>query len=296
MTVMLLLLLAQFDYDRQQPLAIEESPAELVEGVNFREISYASPRGGRVPAYLIAPLGRGPYAGIVFVHWGQGNRSEFISEAILYAKAGAVSLLIDAPSRRPEYEYVGDGFENPERERDAHVHLVVDIRRGFDLLTTRSNVAAGRLGYVGHSLGATWGGAIAGVEPRVRASVLMAGLPNLVERETSYPAEMWERFESRYSEEKLRAYRAFILPLSPERFVGEAEPGSVFFQFARYDRFVSDGAAAAFEGAARAPHVRWYATGHELNDLASLRDRAVWLREKLLFEPVLPLLQSTVAR
>ncbi len=296
MGVLLLLLLAQFDYDRQKPLAVEESPAELVEGVNFREISYESPHGGRVPAYLIAPLGRGPYAGIVFVHWGQGNRSEFISEAIVYAKAGAVSLLIDTPHMRPDFDGARDGFENPANTRDTYVQLVVDIRRGFDLLTTRNNVAVGRLGYVGHSLGATWGGAIAGVEKRARAFVLIGGLPNLVDRDTSYPTEMWQRIESNYSEEQLRAYRAFILPLSPERFVGDAEPGSVFFQFARYDRFISAGAAAAFEAAARAPHVRWYATGHEFNDLASVRDRAVWLRERLQLEPVLPLLQSIVAR
>ena len=103
MRLVLLLLLAQFDYDARDPLSVEESALEVIEGADFRELSYASPHGGRVPAYLIAPQADGPHAGIVFVHWGQGNRSEFVSEALVYAQAGAVSLLIDAPHMRADY-------------------------------------------------------------------------------------------------------------------------------------------------------------------------------------------------
>jgi hypothetical protein len=44
-----------------------------------------------------APARRRP--GIVFGHWGPGNRSEFVPEAIVYAKAGAVSLLINYAAR-----------------------------------------------------------------------------------------------------------------------------------------------------------------------------------------------------
>src|ERR1035438_6118821 len=58
---------------------------------------YASPRGGRVPGYLIVPAGRGPFAGIIFMHGAGGNRVGVLSQAIMYAKMGAVSLAIDAP-------------------------------------------------------------------------------------------------------------------------------------------------------------------------------------------------------
>ena len=273
MRLVLLLLLAQFDYDAREPLSVEESALEVIEGADFRELSYASPHGGRVPAYLIAPQADGPHAGIVFVHWGQGNRSEFVSEALVYAQAGAVSLLIDAPHMRADYSGARDGFQNPESERASYVQLVVDIRRGFDVLVARDDVDANRLGYVGHSLGATWGGAVAGTDSRVRACVLMGGLPNLVDPETSYPEDMWRQIEEAYTEEQLSEYRAVASTVSPERFVGDASPSSIFFQFARYDRFISDAGAAAYERAAREPHVRWYATSHEFNDLASLRDR-----------------------
>lgn len=35
---------------------------------------------------------------------------------------------------------------------------VVDIQRGFDLLCSFENIDLNRLAYIGHSLGATWGG------------------------------------------------------------------------------------------------------------------------------------------
>ena len=292
MRLLLLLLAAQFDYDAKEPLRVETSEIEIVEGAAFGELSYQSPRGGRVTAYLIAPQREGPHAGIVFVHWGQGNRSEFVSEALVYAAAGAVSLLVDAPHMRSDFSGPRDGFSDPEGERDTYLQLVVDIRRGFDVLLARDDVDPERLGYVGHSLGATWGGALAGVEKRVRAFVLMGGLPSLVDPDRSFPEELWRRIEAAYPEEQIREYRRVLSEVSPERFVGNAAPGTVFLQFARYDRFISDRAAAAFEAAAKDPHVRWYATSHELNDLASLRDRASWLREKLRLDPVLPLLRA----
>ena len=61
------------------------------------DLTYASPKGGRVTAYLVAPAGKGPFAGLVFGHWGPGNRTEFLPEATLYARAGAASLLVDYP-------------------------------------------------------------------------------------------------------------------------------------------------------------------------------------------------------
>ena len=51
--------------------------------------------------------------------------------------------------------------------------LHASSRRKFRLIA-RDDVDPERLGYVGHSLGATWGGALAGVEKRVKAFVLMS--------------------------------------------------------------------------------------------------------------------------
>ena len=92
-----------FAYDPRAPLNLREHGVETVEGIAVRDVSYHSPRGGRVPAYPVVPPGKGRFAGIVFMHWGQGNRSEFLSEALAYTRAGGVSLMIDAPYNRPEF-------------------------------------------------------------------------------------------------------------------------------------------------------------------------------------------------
>src|SRR4051812_42727407 len=78
-----------FAYDAKAGLDVKEVGVETRGGVVVRDLSYASPKGGRVPAYLVVPPGKGPFAGIVYVHWGQGNRSEFVAEALLAARAGA---------------------------------------------------------------------------------------------------------------------------------------------------------------------------------------------------------------
>src|SRR5438093_693026 len=95
------LLKRMYDYAAQQPLDVQEKLLHEREQVNVYDLTYASPKGGRVTAYLVVPPGKGPFAGLVFGHRGPGNRTEFLPEATLYARAGAVSLLVDYPWVRP---------------------------------------------------------------------------------------------------------------------------------------------------------------------------------------------------
>src|SRR5439155_5397367 len=72
-------LAATFAYDARAPLDLQESRVETRAGIEVHALSYASPRGGRVPAFLVNPPGKGPFAGIVYMHCGQGYRSEFVA-------------------------------------------------------------------------------------------------------------------------------------------------------------------------------------------------------------------------
>jgi dienelactone hydrolase len=136
-----------FDYDASTPIDVIGAGASRHGAAAVQDVSYASPKGGRVPAYLVVPDGRGPFAGIVFVHWGQGNRSEFVAEALAVADAGAISLLLDAPFNRVKKDRRHGGTpDDPEYERDDYVQLVTDIRRGVDLLLARADVDAKRIG------------------------------------------------------------------------------------------------------------------------------------------------------
>ena len=129
---------------------------EEVEMMQVTDISYDSPKIGRVPGYLVVPPGKGPFGGILYMHWGQGNRGEWLAEGVEMAKRGAVCIMIDAPYWRPDVPPPGPN-NKAEAERDYYIQMVVDLRRAVDVLVARKDVDFKRIGYVGHSLGATWG-------------------------------------------------------------------------------------------------------------------------------------------
>lgn len=53
-------MLMHFDYDKNAPLGIKEIGVEKRGGVRIHDITYVSPKGGVVPAYLVVPNGKGP--------------------------------------------------------------------------------------------------------------------------------------------------------------------------------------------------------------------------------------------
>src|SRR5512140_819586 len=90
-----------FSYDSTSPIDVQGKVIAERDGVTILDITYASPVSGRVPAYLVVPKGNGPFAPILFGHWGEGVQTEFIAEAVRYARAGAVCLLPAYPWVRP---------------------------------------------------------------------------------------------------------------------------------------------------------------------------------------------------
>lgn len=169
-----------FAYDATKPLNLTIGKPEIpTPGLTVSEFSYDSPKGGRVPGYLGGPVAReGKFPAIVYMHWGQGNKGEFLSEAVEMARRGAVGIMIDAPYWRPDVPPPAKGKE-AESERDSYIQMVVDLGRAEDVLVASEDVDPDRIGYVGHSLGATWGAPLAAVEKRFKIFVLMGGLPKV---------------------------------------------------------------------------------------------------------------------
>ncbi len=52
-------LIKQFDYDSNAALDFQQAKVEERNGILIKDITYASPKGGRVGAYLIMPPGKG---------------------------------------------------------------------------------------------------------------------------------------------------------------------------------------------------------------------------------------------
>jgi dienelactone hydrolase len=277
-----------FDYDAKQPLDIQDKVIERTSDFEIHDLTYASPKGGRVPAFLVVPKGKGQFAAVLFGHYGLGTRSEFIPEAKLYAKAGAVSLIPDYPWDRPEpWRKSVDHFDKPELDREAYIQAVVDLRRGIDLLLARNDVDSKRLAYIGHSYGAQWGSILSAVDKRMKTSVLMAGVaegadlflrsnddPGLVEFRKSQPAGQLEK------------YAQVTGDLDAIHFVGHAMPVALLLQFANYEHYFDKTSMQHYIDTASEPKkVLWYDTGHELNDPQGLRDRYNWLVKQIGLRP-----------
>src|SRR6267378_5064243 len=138
-------LVRHFDYDKQAPLGVKELGVERRGSVSVYDITYASPKGGLVPAYLVVPKGKGPFAAVIWGHWywdnsPMRNRKEFLDEAVALAQAGVVSLLTDGPVARPGHVK----SKEPLSEQDGtdFVQQVIDMRRGADVLLARQDVDA----------------------------------------------------------------------------------------------------------------------------------------------------------
>jgi len=121
-----------FDYDPKLPLDTQDVGVDFRGPTGIYDLSYASPKGGRVPAYLVLPQGAGPFAAVIWGHWCWPNsefrnRKEFLDEAVAFAPSGVVSLLIDFPVARPGY--VEDQDPLSEKQITDMEQQVVDIRR-----------------------------------------------------------------------------------------------------------------------------------------------------------------------
>lgn len=272
-----------YDYDQKQPLDSKETLLYERDGIKVYDISYASPKEGRVTAYLVVPPGKGPFAGLVFGHWGPGNRTEFLPEAMLYAEAGATSILVDYPWVRPApWRKRLHLTSHAEEDHETFVQAVVDLRRGIDLLLGRPGVDPSRLAYVGHSFGAQWGAILSAVDDRVKAAVLMGGAPDLaaVYLENDDPDII--QLRASMGKDALEEYLRVNAPIDAIHYVPHAAPTPLLFQFARYERYIDEPAMKRYAQAASEPKlVKWYGTGHDLNDVQALIDRSEWLREKI---------------
>jgi len=266
-----------FAYDPQAPLDIQEVGRKREWGVTVIDLTYASPMGGRVPATLVVPDGAGPFAGMLYQHGMPSTRQPFIPTAVSYARAGAVVLLIDAPfARRANGLAVSITFT--EQDRYEQIQLIVDLRRGVDLLLSRPEVDPERLAYVGTSYGGAMGGLLAGVEDRLKAYVLRVGDGGLVTHVTGpEDRSAWLAMP----EDQRRQWVAWMWPIEPIHYVGCASPAALLFQNGTLDTLVPPADAWRYQQAGREPKAAcWYRAGHSL-DAAAIQDATEWLSEMI---------------
>lgn len=261
-----------FEYNPGDPLDIKYISRTKQDNAWIHDITFASPKGGPVTAFLVTPTTEGRHPAFIFAHSGGSNRRDFLAEALIFAEAGAVSLLIDDPTARPEpwRRQIFD-FNNPEQAREGFIQTIIDLRRCVDLLLKRPDVDPKRIGFVGFSFGATQGGILCGIEQRISAYALMGGGPRLT--------EFWK--DRITGQPGLDEYIQATEPFNVEYYIVHSAPAAVLYHFGTEDRNVPKEEALEFYKTGPTPKdIKWYNSGHNLNSEATYQ-RIEWFHEKL---------------
>jgi dienelactone hydrolase len=243
--------------------------------IEVHDVSFASPRGGRVLGYLTVPPGKGPYPAVIFLHGSGGNRLNFVPEASWLSARNMVGLTLDSPFVRPSPSLTG--VAGVRHERDLGVEAVLDVRRAVDVLQSLPQVKDDEIGILGYSAGAKTAAIAAGVEPRLKAAVLVSGgAPSL----DSYVAPLPESLR--------RQVRPLLRTTDPAQYVGDAQ-GDLLIQIGRADDVVPQRDLEAMVKAAGDAEVRRYDAGHHLVTVGpAIYDQLDWLTDKLGAEGTVP--------
>ena len=203
----------------------DPAPVER-DGVRVHDLRVADGR----EAFLVEPTGGGRGAGVLFLHWfdseaPDGDRTQFVDEASDMARShGVVSVL---PQGRFPWSAAPTGASADrtliDEELEAH-------RAALDLLASRDDVQAGRIGLVGHDFGAMHGINLAAADDRIGAAVLVAATP----RWGDWFLPFWPIEGDRWD------YLRALAPVDPITRVPELAPRPVCMQFARGDFFIAD--------------------------------------------------------
>jgi len=237
------------------------------------DLVFAADDIGEVEAFLVRPATRTARsgAGVVWWHWldteaPDGNRTEFLEEAVGHADDGTVSLLIQGrfPWRVSPDSSSADAKEIADE--------VLRLRRGLDLLAARPDVDAACLAVVGHDFGGMLAILAMAADPRPKGAVILAPAP----RWGDWFLPFWRIEEDRID------YLRGLRPFDPIERVAAIAPRPLLFQFAESDFYLAPMVEFEFKRAAgETAELKRYPGGHDLKVDAARDDRRAFLARVL---------------
>ena len=263
----------KFDYVRDVSLDVRLVGVRETDHCTLSELTFLATVNQRRAAYLIRPMGNGPFPVILYVHWYEtqacdSNRTQFLEEAKQMAIKGVMSLLIETMWSDREWFLKRTQAE----DYDASIQQTIEIRRAMDLLLSQSGAVAERFAYVGHDFGAMYGVLAGSIDLRPTCYVLMAGTSRFSD---------WFLYYPQLEGDDREAFIQQMAPLDPIECVATLSPAPILFQFGSDDLHVPIERANAFTKASGNPKVDMrYDAGHGLNAQAQA-DRMAWLSEQL---------------
>ena len=263
---------AFYNYDRKAPLGVRDAGVINEDyPIKFHDITYISPHGGYVPAYLLTPPGKGPYPGVILLHGSGGSRQDLLQTAGWLAGRGAVTMTIDSAYTRQGGRPLKPGIDGFKQDRQLAVQTVADLRRAVDVLQAQPQVDKKNIGFVGFSAGAKSGAVLVGVEPRIKAAVLVSGgAPSLDATMEKVPEAM------------RAAIRPILSSTDPARFIGRSKAALLIQAGKEDDGVPQEDLKAMADAAGTGAEFKEYAAGHDLfSNKAAAHDALAFLSTKL---------------
>lgn len=266
-----------YQYEKTLPLDVKPGEVTTFPDCRMMRFSYASTHGQRVPALLFVPKAASaarPAPCLVMLH-GLGTNKEIMSATARFAATlGYASLAIDEygqGERAPKGAGTTITADFVQQQLMTGVpQTVVDIRRGLDYLQTRPNIDHKRLGLLGVSLGAIMGTVAAGVDDRLKASVLVAGGGDwavILKYLAEHTKKVGGQQVTGAANMDWTLVSAFLTPEDPLTFAPHIAPRAVLMVNGRQDTTIVPAAAEElYQAAKSAPDARverhWLDTGH----------------------------------
>jgi len=243
----------------------------------MERLTYKSSNDQTVPALLFIPTAATsakPVPCLVLLHGLGGSKEQMSGVARALAGLGYASLSID------EYNQGERASQTNNTTDMAHLMSMVqkgvpqtaeDVRRGIDLVSARKNIDPSRIGLLGVSLGAIIGTVAAGVEPRIKATVLISGGGNwgvILNAVSSVGLLTGGQNTTSISQQDQMMATIGLASVDPITFAPHIAPRALLMESGRLDKIITPESTQQLYDAASAPknsdvHIDWYAqSGH----------------------------------
>ena len=264
-------LIKNFSYNKELSFEPTQRVYEDIETpkANINYITFKATQDRKVRALLVQPKKSGKHSGIIWMHWlGPRNSdfNEFLDEAIILAEKGTISLL---PMGYLPFQEVQKGSAG---DTNLIINQMTDLQRSLDFLLQQEGIDSNRIGLVGHDYGGMSGAILSGIDQRIHFFVFMTITPSYSD---------WASYFYQTTPEKTSNYMNLISNFEPVFWIKNKGTKPVFFQFSRSDQYIPEKKALEIFDACPVPKdIRWYKSGHELDEEAR-KDRIEWIIRNL---------------
>lgn len=252
-----------FGYDAETDLDPVEDRLRTTPLARATEVEYTTYDGERVPAAFTVPRSDRPYRCVIF-QGGLGSTREdqvFIAGQLVARDYGVFTIDPRFTGERATREVdPAIAAEDPKLFARMIRQTVIDLRRAIDYLEGRPECDEEGVGYIGTSLGAILGAALAGTDERVRAAALLVGGGDW--RELILGTDDFLSGLERHPAQFAAALER-LAPFDPVRWVKRISPRPVLIVNGRKDGAIARRSALALQRAAREPkEIFWFPGGH----------------------------------